>query len=231
MKNLRFFLDFDGTVSASDVVDLALERYADETWRLAEKEWAAGAIGSRECLSRQVALLAAKAEELGAVADGVGVDPGFNGFLRAAAAYKIPVAVVSDGFDFFIRRILERAVPDRALLEALPVYCNHLEPAGGRWAAAFPAAACAHGCANCKPAAMRRVRAADDFVVFVGDGLSDRFAAADSDLVFAKGKLLEYCRQHGLKNHRPYTDFKEIEAWLNTWKAGRQAYQSLHPQV
>lgn len=35
-------------------------------------------------------------------------------------------------------------------------------------------------------------------VVYVGDGLSDRAAAEAADRRFAKGKLAEHCRRHGI---------------------------------
>lgn len=227
MRRLRFFLDFDGTVSTADVVDLILERFGEPSWREVEKEWADGRIGSRECLSRQLALVGALRSEFDALVLGVGVDPGFVPFLKTAASIGVPVAVVSDGFDLVIRQILERAVPDPALLKNLPVFANRLEFVEGRFKASFPAAPCAHGCANCKPAVLAREKAADDFVVFVGDGLSDRFAAKAASLTFAKGKLSEFCRSNRLL-HREYAGFGEIEEWLKKCHAGQAAMHNLH---
>ncbi len=228
MKRLHFFVDFDGTISSTDVVDIVLERFAGPEWQAIEREWAAGRIGSRECLSRQVALVRADEAALDALVAGVGVDPGFAGFLRAASELEVPVSVVSDGFDLFIRRILADALPDAALREALPVFSNRLEWRAGRLEASFAGGlpGCEHGCANCKPAVMRR-EGAGDFTIFVGDGLSDRFAAHEADMVFAKGKLLTYCVSKGVR-HRVYTGFDEIERWLRECAAGQRAYKTLH---
>ena len=60
MRTLHFFLDFDGTIATSDVVDMVLEKFADKKWRDIEKEWQSGKIGSRECLTRQIELLKAE---------------------------------------------------------------------------------------------------------------------------------------------------------------------------
>src|SRR3990167_7759814 len=112
MRLLRFFLDFDGTITKADVVDLVLERFASPAWRDVEKEWTSGKIGSRECLGRQLGLVAAGMSELNALVDAVDVDAGFVPFLKAAHELSVPVTIVSDGFEPFIRRILERVVTD-----------------------------------------------------------------------------------------------------------------------
>jgi 2-hydroxy-3-keto-5-methylthiopentenyl-1-phosphate phosphatase len=226
MRKLRFYLDFDGTIATADVVDRVLGRFAAKEWEDVEREWTAGRIGSRECLSRQIALVRASKADLAALLDGVGVDPGFPGFLRAASELDVPVTVVSDGFDLFIRPILERALGASGV--GLAIHCNSLSwSPSGSLETAFPAAECEHGCATCKPAVIRRTRGQDDFVVFVGDGLSDRHAAAASDLTFAKAKLLDYCVERRIK-HRPYAGFHEIEAWLRACRAGQDTMKSLH---
>jgi 2-hydroxy-3-keto-5-methylthiopentenyl-1-phosphate phosphatase len=44
----------------------------------------------------------------------------------------------------------------------------------------------------------------------VGDGLSDRFAVDEADVVFAKRQLLAYCQEHGKACH-PFDTFAEVE--------------------
>lgn len=227
MKQLKFFLDFDGTVSSGDVVDLVLDRFASAEWRDVEKEWAAGKIGSRECLSRQFALVKAAQKELEALISGIKVDPGFNAFLAAAAELSVPVTVVSDGFDFFIERILANNIGDPLLLKNLAVFSNRLALKEGSFTASFASnGECGHNCGNCKPAVLKRLAGKNDFVIFVGDGLSDRFAAEVSDLTFAKGKLLDFCKTNRLK-HRPFDNFHEIEKWLRQCAAGQRAMKAL----
>lgn len=210
---IKFFIDFDGTISTTDVVDLVLEKFADAEWKRVEKEWAEGRIGSRECLSRQIALVRATNEDLKKLFCEVGIDSHFEGFLREAAARSLPLAIVSDGFDVAIQEILKRNITP-VLMDKLPIFCNRLEWAGGRPLAYFTGnGACTHGCANCKPAVMAQFRSPGDFLVFIGDGLSDRFAAEAADLTFAKGKLLDFCRERGLR-HIEYRNFKDIQQWL-----------------
>lgn len=212
---IRFFVDFDGTIATSDVVDSVLERFADTTWKNVEEEWASGRIGSRECLSRQIALVSAHEADLDALLSKITIDDGFVGFVRRAAGLSVPVSVVSDGFDLFIHSVLKRSFREAPeLLSHLPVICNRLDRKGNRLEASFSSTArCEHGCANCKPAVIRQLSRPGDRVIFVGDGLSDRYAARIADLTFAKSKLLEFCRQEALP-HRSFSGFREIESWL-----------------
>ena len=110
MSNLHFFLDFDGTITKEDVVDMTLGRFASSKWRTIEKEWVAGRIGSRECLSRQMALVQAPRKLYEEFLEQVHVDPYFAGFLGTAHRLGVPVTIVSDGFDFIIRRVLKKAL-------------------------------------------------------------------------------------------------------------------------
>ncbi len=210
---IRFFIDFDGTITTVDVVDLLLERFAAPEWKAVEEEWASGMIGSRECLLRQVALIKASPDELKTLLNDVELDPHFLDFLRFARRSGVPVAVVSDGFDWVIRQVLGRCLSDTEL-ESLPVYSNRLVWEGGKPVVSFgEEKPCEHACANCKPAIMKRLRGPNETVVFVGDGLSDRFAAKEAAFAFSKGKLSLYCRENNIR-HRPYADFKDIREWL-----------------
>jgi 2,3-diketo-5-methylthio-1-phosphopentane phosphatase len=201
----RLFLDFDGTIATNDVVDMILERYADASWKNTEKEWVDGKIGSRECLSRQLALVNATEAELDKLANGVELDPGFAPLVKTALSAGVPAAIVSDGFDFIIKRALAKVS-----LTNIPVYANSFSFAKGKVEAVFPAEPCEHGCANCKVRVIRSLKKPGEKIVFVGDGLSDRHAAAASDLTFAKSKLLTYCLEKGIP-HKPYKTLNDID--------------------
>ena len=58
--------------------------------------------------------------------------------------------------------------------------------------------------------------------MFIGDGESDRYAAGYSDIVWAKRSLVRICIEAGWPFRR-WTEFREIEAWLEavlaTWEA------------
>jgi len=76
------------------------------------------------------------------------------------------------------------------------IVSSSLEPDArtGRWRTTFPhpVEPCGHGCATCKVSAMQRL-AAGRVTIFAGDGMSDRYAAAHADVVFAKTALAAFC--------------------------------------
>jgi 2,3-diketo-5-methylthio-1-phosphopentane phosphatase len=211
------FLDFDGTISRADVVDAMLERFADAAWKDVEQEWRDGRIGSRACLARQLALVRASTRQMDELLDAIEIDEGFVPLLEACARARAPVHIVSDGFDYCIRRILTRIpAAGSRLLAAVTVSASHLEPApDDRWVTAFPfpAEACTHGCATCKPARMRALAAAGAYTVFAGDGLSDRYAAGEASVVFAKTSLRTYCLEQHLA-HVAYDTLGDIAACI-----------------
>jgi 2-hydroxy-3-keto-5-methylthiopentenyl-1-phosphate phosphatase len=211
------FLDFDGTVTGRDVVDAILEAYADPRWLTVEEQWRAGRIGSRSCLRAQMALVEASRVELDALLDSIEVDEGFALLLDTCAAEEVPVHIVSDGFDYCIRRILSRpSLQLGARLEGVRVFASHLEPEGRRWRTDFPHPheGCEHRCATCKPSVMAMLNGEDRLSVFAGDGLSDRYAAGAADLVFAKGSLAAHCRARGIE-HVAYEGLAQVAARLD----------------
>jgi 2-hydroxy-3-keto-5-methylthiopentenyl-1-phosphate phosphatase len=218
------FSDFDGTVVQTDVTDAILNEFADPEWREAEEEWLAGRIGSRECLRRQMALVHASADDLNALIDSVPLDPDFAAFESWTRQRRIPFYIVSDGFDYVIQRILRRCGAAVEILNASQLFASSMRVERGTITVDFPhgPASCVHGCATCKPEVIRRVGAGHSPVIFIGDGLSDRFAVEAADAIFAKDKLLTYCRDHGLAA-TPFSTFAGIERDLQRLAGTGQA--------
>lgn len=209
------FSDFDGTISLVDVTDVILERFADSAWRRVEEEWTRGSIGSEQCLRQQMGLVKATAEQLDALIDAVPIDPDFPSFYRLTRKLNLPFYIVSDGFDYPIRRVMKRAGMQGELRNGERLFSSALRFEDGKLRASFPHSGtpCAHGCATCKPVVIERVGAGRRPVVFIGDGLSDRWAVEQADIVFAKGELLDYCRAKELA-YNSFQTFGDIEAGL-----------------
>lgn len=197
------FVDFDGTISQRDVIDRILEEFADERWLEIENEWIMGRIGSRECLQQQFKFVRAKEEELNELLDSLELDAGLPDLLDFCQMSSVSAHIVSDGFGYYIKRLLSRhAVRFPLLLEKVGVWANDLIPFGANeWKTEFPyfQPVCADGCATCKPAVMKRINECGAPSIFIGDGLSDCFAARTADVVFAKKKLASYCSQQKIE--------------------------------
>ena len=206
------FCDFDGTVTQADVTDNILEELADPTWRDLEAQWVQGLIGSKECLERQMALVTTSTVELHKLIDAVPLDPGFKTFYKFTEARGLPFFILSDGFDYVIQRILRRAGANGELKNGRHLFTSSMHIEGKRLSVSFPhsTSECTHSCATCKAALIKRLGSGYNPILFIGDGLSDRFAVEHSDVVFAKSQLLQYCRNKGIAC-REFETFSDIQ--------------------
>jgi len=218
------FSDFDGTITQIDVTDEILSELAHPGWEEIEQEWVRGAIGSRECLGRQMALVDTSEPELNALIDSIPVDPYFADFHQFLRERRVPLYVVSDGFDYVIRRVLGRCRVEGPLGNGSHIFASALRVEECRLLTSFPHSPepCEHGCATCKAAIIQRLRRKHRPVVFIGDGLSDRFAVEMSDLVFAKRQLLAYCREKDIAC-RPFENFADIQVALQGEMSGEKS--------
>jgi 2,3-diketo-5-methylthio-1-phosphopentane phosphatase len=209
------FCDFDGTITDTDVTDEMLAQLAHPSWREIEQAWVQGLIGSRECLERQVALVETSEEELNALIDSVGIDPYFSKLCRFVRLRAIPFYVLSDGFDYVVRRVLRRQGVEGEWRNGSHVFTSALRFEGRRLAVSFPNCKppCGHGCATCKPRIIRKLGPKHRPIIYIGDGLSDRFAVEECDVILAKRQLLVYCREKGLACH-PFETFADVEEVL-----------------
>jgi 2-hydroxy-3-keto-5-methylthiopentenyl-1-phosphate phosphatase len=207
--------DFDGTISTVDATDRILETYADPEWLDVEAEWKNGDIGSRECLSRQVALLRTGVAQIDELADTITIDQHFKSFANYCEKKGVQLIIVSDGLDRVIARIL-----DRHELGHLPIYANSLmttAPRVHRLASPHQDANCCSKAGTCKCAVVSDLiddDVAGPSILFVGDGQSDYCAAARmADVVAAKSKLLTHMRAIG-RDCVPFTTFADVQQLL-----------------
>jgi 2,3-diketo-5-methylthio-1-phosphopentane phosphatase len=203
-----FLCDFDGTVSPSDIGASFARRFspggaAESPEFLAR--WMSGEMGHRELTMEQCKLLSVTREEAMAFARDFALDPAFAPFVGEARARGDAVAVVSEGFDFYVRALLERAG-----LGDVPWSANTLRFEGRHVAPEFPDAAGGCGrCGNCKARHVRAWRERGYHTVLVGDGLSDRCGARAADRVLARRDLLSWCRSEGIAV-AAFDDFTDV---------------------
>lgn len=212
LSRCSVFVDFDGTISQDDIGITLLESFAAGRWEEVDGCYERGEIGSREYVAALWPLLdGVPYDDLLAAARTVPLDPGFGplvAFLRHAGA---EVTVVSDGIGFYVAT---RVAPFAVAVMANAV---HVAP-DGRREAHFPFAApsprCPCGlCGTCKALPVVEASRRGRTTVHVGDGTSDRFGAAAADLVFAKGRLVDWCREAGTA-YTPFTTLSEVQAAL-----------------
>ncbi len=202
-------IDFDGTVTDVDIIDAVLQSFARPEWQEVERLWEQGIIGSRECLERQMSMIDQPLGKLLDYIDGFSIDSTFKDFAGYLNARGIPYAIVSDGFQVFIERLLANAG-----LGQVPVYANILREEGGTMKTVFPYSQPDCNSANCKCMAVSDL-GRERSLILVGDGRSDFCLAHKSHHVFTKKKLTVYCRENNIP-HTPFDNFGEITASLQT---------------
>jgi len=206
--------DFDGTITKYDSLDLFLNKYADNSWKDYEKLWFEGKIGSRECIRKQFDLIRGlDNEELASFLKSVEVDDYFSEFYTKAKAQNIRVVIVSDGFDLFIKNILKNHG-----IDDIEIFTNHLEFKEGEFLMEFPniSASCKKHSGTCKCKIVNEFKKAYKTLFYVGDGISDFCVSDKADCLFAKRRLLEYCKQKSM-NFVEYSTFYEV---MNNDKLG-----------
>jgi 2,3-diketo-5-methylthio-1-phosphopentane phosphatase len=209
---MHVYCDFDGTITSVDTVDRVLERLAAPEWETLEADWRAGRISAAACMKGQIALIGGDDCALDAVLDEIELDEGFRDFATWCGQRTIPLTVVSDGVDYFIRRILARHG-----MGGLKVVSNTLLGRPGARALAQPhrREGCAAGSGVCKCAAStpRAGASVPPLMVYVGDGRSDFCVSARADLLFAKGELAAYAAGRG-RAHHVFETFHDVTAEL-----------------
>jgi HAD superfamily phosphoserine phosphatase-like hydrolase len=131
----------------------------------------------------------------------VEVDPGFAEFAEWCFQLGIPLTVLSGG----MRQVIETFL--RPLnLPNVRVLANEVRIEKNRWRLEFlDGTEWGHD----KGAALRRARNAGQSTMFLGDGYSDRRAAVEADVVFAKAGLARFCQQQSIP-FRDFANFSEV---------------------
>jgi len=185
------FIDFDNTITSRDVLDDMIERFSiNDRWIDLERKWKRGDIGSRECLQGQVKGIRITKRNLDKYLAGVKLDPYFKRLIKFLNAEKIKTIVLSDNFDYILKRILSLNA-----IKGLKLYSNKLRFRQDRLIPGFPFTdkKC-RKCAHCKLKNLLANSDTGSIIVYIGDGHSDVCPAKYADIVFAKEDLLSYYR-------------------------------------
>lgn len=213
--------DFDGTISSHDVTNRLGELYLGRRYLELEELWERGEISGHECYEREYAALALHKVQIDEVLASIDISPGTDRLLSVARSLGWEFQIISAGFDYYIESLLGR----HGL--CVRYVANHMEFDG----AGKPVLRFLDGgepgcsryrqpCSGCKPRHWRAWKAQGYRIAYVGDGSTD-FCMADCfareaeprDLLFAKDRLLVYCREHGI-DAIPFTTLGDVAGAL-----------------
>lgn len=202
MKKIEtIYCDFDGTITKKDSVNYFFEMYAPKNWLDSEKLWIEGKISSKENAIIQVGLLKnISQKQLDDYINSIEIDDYFLDFVDCVKSKNIKLTILSDGFDLFIQKTLERYNLD------IPYYANKLTFIDGKFSIEFP-----YYNENCdKKAGMCKCqKVKESHFCYIGDGTSDLCIASKADFLFATKNLHKYCNENNIK-HSHFSSFRNI---------------------
>ena len=198
---MRLVLDFDGTVTERDMLDMVLSEFGDpEIYERVESELGRS-LTLNEVIAAEFQTVTAPLDEVVPwLLANARVRPGF----RELAERHRPL-IVSSGFHELIEPILER----EGALQLVELRANRVDPRPDGWVVRFRQDAT---CGTCGEPCKRADLPAGE-IVYAGDGYSDRCAAIAADRVFARHSLAAYLDHRGTP-YEPLTDFHALAAAL-----------------
>ncbi len=207
-KKPIIFCDFDGTFTEKDIGYRMFSSFSDRQNKNLVEDWKRGSISSRDCLLKEAAMLNSSLDEIYAFLDDFKLAPGATDFYALVRNYDIPFSIVSDGIDIYIDYILNKYG-----LGEIKYYCNRGTIRDNRLHLEFVYDN--YDCLRC--GCCKGARIIDQVgsekknwkVIFIGDGLSDLCAVPHADIVYARGDLLNYCREKDI-NAVEYGNFFDI---------------------
>ncbi len=216
--NIKVFCDFDGTITKNDVGDLFFETFGDKEFyhNLVEK-WRDYEISSKEMWERIAERVKVDEDEMEKLILSQEIDPYFAEFVRFCQGNGIEIFILSDGFDFYIKRILEKYG-----LSSVKFFSNRLFIEKDKVLLDFPYPdSVCRICGNCKRNHMLTLSADEDIIVYIGDGYSDRCPAEYADIVFGKKELLKFCREKNIPVYE-FETFKDVIEQFVRFLSGRK---------
>jgi 2,3-diketo-5-methylthio-1-phosphopentane phosphatase len=221
-SRLAIVTDFDGTLMEQDVGDEIMEAlgiFAHPAVREASARSRRGEIGSYEWIQAAYGPFGGRQHQVDAVIDRMHPRPGAAELFAYCRERAIPITILSDGMEYYIRNLTirfglepERIVVNPIRYEADGAYTLGLQndnPAC-RW------------CGCCKAQSVRELKQAGRLVVYIGDGSSDVYGSSYADWTFARGYLAAHLRE----SNEPYFAFETFHDVLQQLKTHHVEFEA-----
>lgn len=226
-RKIKIFVDFDGTISSIDVGKEIFSTFGnkqksdDIILKLHN-----GQISSRQCWEELIENVNEITEKkLFNLINEITIDSSFHNFVEFCKSHLIDVFILSDGFDIYIKHILEREN-----LSWIPFYSNSLKIVNGKIISSFPYYNPDYpSSSNPKMQHIIDNSSDDDYTIYIGDGNSDKESAQYCDLIFAKNELLKFCEANRI-SFFPYKTFDDVIEIINkllSKKRLRKSHQAM----
>jgi 2-hydroxy-3-keto-5-methylthiopentenyl-1-phosphate phosphatase len=200
---LAVLTDFDDTAAQQNVAELLLNQFGHPSWQEVRNQFRAGKLTLKDY--QEITFRNIQADLLTMqtyVKEKANLRPFFGELYQYCQGKDIPVAVVSQGLDFYIQALLEKEG-----FPQLPVYSVNTSFNGNgieyHYRHTYPGE---EHRGNSKGLIVERYQQQGHHVIYIGDGRSDFEAAERADLLFAHSVLAQECQRQGI----PYRDFRDF---------------------
>lgn len=152
--------DFDGTITGEDIGNIVLNRFSGGVWETFDKEFINGAIGSKSAYKKVLPFLQGSKEDVEAfIYENFNLDEDFPIFVQNCFRFGDIPLILSDGFDIYIRILLQKKGLDKKILYR----ANHWGFRKKKAFFSFPFfnKGCQHkggGCGNCKTSHLIQIK-------------------------------------------------------------------------
>ena len=196
--------DFDDTAAAQNVAEMLLNQFGAPDWKGVRQRFRDGQINLKEYQEITFrSIRADRATMQSYVKDHANLRPFFRELWGFCQANGIPMAVVSQGLDFYIEAVIERAG-----IRNVPIYAVDTEFKGGkisyRYNHTYPGK---ESQGNSKGFVVESFQERGCYVFFAGDGQSDLEAARIADVTYAHRTLANLCDEESIP-YQPFEDFR-----------------------
>lgn len=210
--HLALVTDFDGTISADDFFTLAADRYFNEEMLAPWREYLTGNKKHFDALNEMFQKLR-NLPELEDFVKSIPLDPCFPEVVKLCCQKHIPVYICSAGCNWYINLLIGKLI-HRYDICLVTNPCDY-SPQTGLVMHRLPET---HPCYDdkigiSKAAVVKNLQSEGYQVVFAGDGPPDIEPARLADVVFAKKRLLDMCREENIVT-KPFTDFNDVCTFL-----------------
>jgi 2-hydroxy-3-keto-5-methylthiopentenyl-1-phosphate phosphatase len=208
---ISFFCDFDGTITKKDVSIAVLDKFTNREWRNSVRTIVGGNIGSKDIYKLAKDKINGTLDDMKKfVRDFIDVEDGFLDFVDFLQENSVDIQILSDGFSFYIRELLKKYNLNINFYASELVYDEEKKTFDFLFQNESDFCSL---CATCKLKVMKKNN--NFFRVFVGNGISDRCAVEEAEIIFAKSRLKQICFIKGL-------DFFQFENFYDILKVLRK---------
>jgi 2,3-diketo-5-methylthio-1-phosphopentane phosphatase len=210
---MLLLLDFDGTLTDVDTLDLLVAEHAPAIWLEAEQALTSGSMTLNEVIAFEFAHVRSTLDEaLQVLRDRVSLRPGLPDLVTFCRERFIDAVVISSGFHELIEPVLAWGGVRLPVVAHSAVFSP-----GGTRVEFLERSVCPVCGEQCKRTELDRLSGGRQ-IAYVGDGWSDRCAAKAADVVFARGSLADHLTDEGV-DYVPFDDLADVREGLRRYLA------------